>query len=143
VYNDELRAYEALLRQNSTREKYPLSTSDNLLTDNVAKEQPFVASQENPGAFASFFVTQSGMTREHIDGSQLSSRGWGLQERILSQRTIHFADEGAIYFKSNGDVELVGSLSESSDWGFRGPKSMTEYLIHQELSNGIERGKLN
>jgi len=137
VYNNELRAYEALLRQSLTREKSLLYTPDILLTDNVSKEQPFVAGQENLSASVSFFVTQSSMKRAHIDGSMLNSRGWVLQERVLSQRTIHFADEGAIYCESNGDIELIGSLSKSSDWDFRGLKSMTKYLIHQELSNRI------
>jgi hypothetical protein len=49
-----------------------------------------------------FFVMDGFNIQTYLEQSKLSTRGWVLQERILSQRTIHFCKNGVIYFE-NGD----------------------------------------
>jgi hypothetical protein len=78
--------------------------------DEVTAYNEFVESPKatNP-SFASdaFFVSKGSYARHHLDRSELSSRGWGLQERILSPRLIHFGPSGSLYFESREGVEHV------------------------------------
>jgi hypothetical protein len=61
-----------------------------------------------PFSSDAFFVSKgSAYARHHLDGSELSSRGWVLQERILSPRLIHFGSGGSLYFESREGVEHI------------------------------------
>ncbi|KAF2452684.1 heterokaryon incompatibility protein-domain-containing protein, partial [Lineolata rhizophorae] len=39
---------------------------------------------------------------DHVGKARLNTRAWALQERVLSQRTIHFSDKGVYWECSNG-----------------------------------------
>ncbi|KAM7186269.1 Heterokaryon incompatibility protein (HET) domain containing protein [Naviculisporaceae sp. PSN 640] len=57
-----------------------------------------------PGAF---LVSKGTYARFHLDKTELSSRGWVMQERILSPRTIHFGKMGSMYFETRNKVEHI------------------------------------
>jgi hypothetical protein len=86
-----------------------------------------------------FFVTRGFYSRILVDGSQLSSRGWVLQERLLSQRTIHFTDDASIYLESNIGLHHIDGGFEPSDQLFAGTRSMLNWFIHQQLKGHISR----
>ena len=65
--------------------------------------------QISPLESEAFFVTESSQSRGHLDNSELSSRGWVLQERILSQKTIHFCRDGVIYLETEGSLLQINN----------------------------------
>ncbi|KAK0755087.1 hypothetical protein B0T18DRAFT_386854 [Schizothecium vesticola] len=66
--------------------------------------------------------------RHHLDRSELSSRGWVLQERILSPRLIHFGSGGSLYFESREGVEHVETGLESTYRSFSRLRSALKRL---------------
>lgn len=67
----------------------------------------FPKDTDPPLASDSFFISKGSYARHHLNRSELSSRGWVLQERILSRRLIHFGPGGSLYFESREGVEHV------------------------------------
>jgi hypothetical protein len=66
-----------------------------------------------------FFVARGSHGQLHLDRSELSSRGWVLQERILSPRIIHFGPGGSLYFEAQGGVEHVETGFDPKSSPFR------------------------
>lgn len=88
-----------------------------LFQDEMTAYNKFVDSPEDtdpPFASDAFFVSKGSYARHHLDGSEPSSRGWVLQERILSPRLIHFGSGGSLYFKSREGVEHVETGLEAN-----------------------------
>jgi hypothetical protein len=73
-------------------------------TDNARKEGRGEDDQTGPLDSDAFFVTESFNSHVDLDNSELASRGWVLQERILSQKTIHFCRNGAIYLETESGL---------------------------------------
>jgi hypothetical protein len=66
-----------------------------------------------------FFVARGSHGQLHLDRSELSSRGWVLQERILSPRIVHFGPRGSLYFESPDGVEHVETGFDPKSSPFR------------------------
>lgn len=66
-----------------------------------------------PGAF---LVSKGTYARFHLDKTELSSRGWVMQERILSPRTIHFGKSGSMYFETRDKIEHI---EDGEERGYR------------------------
>lgn len=78
--------------------------------DEMTAYNKFVDSPEDtdpPFASDAFFVSKGSYARHHLDGSELSSRGWVLQERVLSPRLIHFGPGGSLYFESREGLSTL------------------------------------
>ncbi|KAK4208390.1 heterokaryon incompatibility protein-domain-containing protein [Rhypophila decipiens] len=67
-----------------------------------------------------FLASKGTYARHHLDRTELSSRGWVMQERILSPRTIHFGKAGALYFETRDKVEHIEVGKESGYRPFPG-----------------------
>lgn len=80
----------------------------------------------------SFWVSQTGLQRRQIVESELSSRGWVVQERILSKSTIHFANDGIIYLESTSEMMSLDGANDVTQLEAGGIRSM----IEKDLSRG-------
>jgi hypothetical protein len=85
-----------------------------------------------------FFVARASHGRLHLDRSELSSRGWVLQERILSPRIIHFGPRGSLYFESRDGVEHVETGSDPKSSSFRGLRGALA-VLHQRQHGGLPK----
>jgi hypothetical protein len=81
-----------------------------------------------------FFVARGSYGRHHLDRSELSSRGWALQERILSPRTVHFGPSGSLYFESRQGVEHVETGFEPLYAPYRGLRDALAVLDQRDES---------
>jgi Heterokaryon incompatibility protein (HET) len=135
IYEEETLAYDALKRQRVDKEK-DTSPPDHSSGVSLAVLEGTRAHEGSAGS-EWFFVTHGFYSRILVDGSQLSSRGWVLQERLLSQRTIHFTDGGSIYLESNAGLYHVDGGLEPSDQLFAGIRSMLNWFIHQQLKGHV------
>ena len=89
-------------------------------------------------------ITQGSDKKLHIEESDLSKRGWVLQERLLSPRIVHFANDGAIYFESGAGFHLVQDRFDAThNHHLRSPgiRSMVQHLIRgdQEILDSVTR----
>ncbi|KAM7212198.1 Heterokaryon incompatibility protein (HET) domain containing protein [Rhypophila decipiens] len=73
-----------------------------------------------PPSSQAFLASKGTYARHHLDRTELSSRGWVMQERILSPRTIHFGKAGALYFETRDKVEHIEMGKESGYRPFPG-----------------------
>jgi hypothetical protein len=92
-----------------------------------------ISEKGNPEKSAIFHVSGGSNVRVHIENSEISRRGWVLQERLLSQRTIHFADDGTIYLESGSEMKNIEGIYEKGyrSWG-TGLRSMVQQLVHTD-----------
>jgi hypothetical protein len=92
-------------------------------------------SEPKAARLGGLMITQGSNKKLHIEESGLSSRGWVLQERLLSQRTVHFASGGAIYTESGTGFHFI---QDNFDKNYRyaskwpGIRDMLQQLIHVE-----------
>lgn len=76
--------------------------------DNAKKEELSEGDQPaSPFDSDAFFVTESFNSNAHLDTSELASRGWAVQERILSRKTIHFCRNGSIYLETEDSLQHI------------------------------------
>lgn len=105
--------------------------------DEMTAYNKFVDSAEDtdpPFASDAFFVSKGSYARHHLDRSELSSRGWVLQERILSPRLIHFGPGGSLYFESREGVEHVETGLEPNYHPFPRLRSALQRLDQRDTT---------
>jgi Heterokaryon incompatibility protein (HET) len=84
MYDEETAAYAAWQEREQAREPEKESNQANNLYTITSN---------------AFFVMDGFNSQSYLEHSELSTRGWVLQERILSQKPIHFCKNGVIYFE--------------------------------------------
>jgi Heterokaryon incompatibility protein (HET) len=137
LYEEETLAYEALKRQSVDEAKDASPSHQPLRQGDSMGVQDKTKGPDSSTRSECFFVTHGFYSRVLVDGSQLSSRGWALQERLLSQRTIHFTNDGSIYLESNAGLHRVDGGLEASDPLFTSTRSMLNWLVHQQWKGHV------
>ena len=99
---DELVQQEVFVRKNSP----PISNTE-------IEQSLAVPSKTCSTRSTHFWVSQGSNVRLHVENSELSGRAWCLQERLLSRRTIRFADDGTIYLESTADLQSIEAIRET------------------------------
>ncbi|KAK5653031.1 hypothetical protein OQA88_9317 [Cercophora sp. LCS_1] len=87
----------------------------------------------NMSTSETLFFSKGSYARHHLDRSELSSRGWVLQERVLSPRVIHFGPRGSIYFETRAGVEHIETGVEANYHPFPGLTRALEKLDLEHL----------
>jgi hypothetical protein len=131
IYQEETLAYETLKRGHLNAATEMLSPNHSLHQMNTDITVESAGNRNGRSQF--FFVSQGFNSRSHLDGSLLSGRGWVLQERLLSQRTVHFAIGGSIYLESNNVLEHVDAGRELRYQHFASVRSALNLLHQQQM----------
>lgn len=109
----------------------------------ITGQQVSTTSQSSQIRVDLFIVSGGSNVKLHVGGSQLSSRGWVVQELLLSPRTLHFADDGAIYFESSTGFESAEGIREPHyQHQFKTVRSMVKQLAQATLQNGQKHCEL-
>lgn len=100
--------------------------NDGFLEKSLAQPKMIQLGVDDNGDEASFWISQASNSKIHIAESELSSRGWVLQERLLSRSTIHFANDGAIYLESTSELKTLDGIHDSTPLKSGGIRSMIQ-----------------
>jgi len=73
------------------------NSQEGFLGQDIDSKHVFVYDNDNPSQRAYARIETANFDRE-VDGAQLNQRGWVLQERLLSRRTVHFGSS-EMYFE--------------------------------------------
>ncbi|KAH8898518.1 HET-domain-containing protein [Thozetella sp. PMI_491] len=101
LYDKEKEAWEQDHNQHSSSPSHREADCD----DSRGESSP-------PFLSEAFFVAQGFYSAKDIGESRLSTRGWVLQENILSSRTIHFCSGGSIYLEDHLSLQHLDDNSE-------------------------------
>jgi hypothetical protein len=83
--------------------------SEGFLAQSLLPPPPILLGDEQKGGL--FYVSLRSNFKAEVDHSELSGRGWVLQERFLSPRTLHFTQESIFFEDASGVKSEEDSLT--------------------------------
>ncbi|KAH7346995.1 heterokaryon incompatibility protein-domain-containing protein [Pyrenochaeta sp. MPI-SDFR-AT-0127] len=100
--------------------------NDGFLEKSLARSKEIQLGVNSSGSEGTFWISRGSNHRGQIDRSELSSRGWVLQERILSTSTIHMANDGVIYLESTREMRSLDGAIDVAPLKTGGIRTMIE-----------------
>lgn len=141
-YAEEMAAYEEYISHRSKGNNTAVEGNlDGLsLTEPTKGDNNSLISTLKSTSFntETIFLTKGSYARHHLDKSELSTRGWVMQERILSPRTIHFGKVGSMYFETRDMVEHIDTGKELGYRPFPGLRDALGVLDKKQEDETLE-----